>query len=248
LHFNYKKGSEGHFTTFHDMVSDVNLIAVDTIRVDEQSRLTLTRNIRRFLPFEPGDKIAVYRDKRDPNNLTLKVQRREEIVERLTIARKVMIGDGTKNIEAAYNYGSGRARENHIKNGPANILLVDDEQDVIMFVKAAISFYSNPTEFLLEGFTDAQEALKHFLNANNVKGNSRRCHVVITDIRMHGLNGIQLYQILKALDPTIRILFLSGLDAAQEIISMLPDVRSKDIIKKPVGAEELIKILRDTLE
>ena len=41
-------------------------------------------------------------------------------------------------------------------------------QDVIMFVKAAISFYSNPTEFLLEGFTDAQEALKHFLNANNV--------------------------------------------------------------------------------
>jgi CheY-like chemotaxis protein len=246
LHFNAKKGSEGHFTTFHTVVSDANLIAVDTIRVDEQSRLTLTRNIRRFLPLEPGDKIAVYRDKVDPNSLTLKVQRREEIVERFVISKKVSIGGGTSNIEAIYSEGL-RPHESHIKNGPANILLVDDEQDVIMSVKAAISFYSNPTEFSLVAFTDAQEALKHFLNVNsNNEGNSRRYNLVITDIRMHGLNGIQLYQILKALDPTIKILFLSGLDAAQEILSTLPYVNSKDIIKKPVGAEELIKILRST--
>ena len=141
------------------MVIDANLIAVDTMRVDEQSRLTLTRSIRRFLPLEPGDKIAVYRDKVDPNSLTLKVQRREEIVERLTIARKVTINSGTPNSEVIYNAGFQRPQESH-KNGPIRILLVDDEQDAIISFKAAISFYSKPTEFNLEAFTDSQELIK----------------------------------------------------------------------------------------
>jgi hypothetical protein len=41
---------------------------------------------------------------------------------------------------------------------------------------------------------------------------------------MPGLNGIQLYQILKALDPKLKVLFISALDSAQEIISVLPSI------------------------
>jgi len=56
-------------------------------------------------------------------------------------------------------------------------------------------------------------------------------NLVITDIRMPGLNGIQLYQILKALSADVKILFISALDAAQEIVSALPAVRPSILYK-----------------
>jgi CheY-like chemotaxis protein len=77
-------------------------------------------------------------------------------------------------------------------------------------------------------------ALKRFLqvlNATNKDSNSSYYKLVITDLRMQGLNGVQFYQILKALDKNIKILFISGLDTAEEIISVLPNVTLNDIIR-----------------
>ena len=71
--------------------------------------------------------------------------------------------------------------------------------------------------------------------------------MVITDIRMQGLNGVQFYQILKALDKKVRILFISGLDSAEEIISVLPNVTSNDIIRKPIEADRLNQIIQNAI-
>ena len=46
--------------------------------------------------------------------------------------------------------------------------------------------------------------------------------LVITDIRMPGLNGIQLYSKLKVMNPEIKVLFLSALDAVDELLSIFP--------------------------
>ena len=64
---------------------------------------------------------------------------------------------------------------------------------------------------------------------------------------MPGLNGTQLYQILKALSSNIKILFVSALDAAQEIVSMLPSVKSTDIIQKPIEANHFLKKVSETI-
>jgi DNA-binding response OmpR family regulator len=64
---------------------------------------------------------------------------------------------------------------------------------------------------------------------------------------MQGLNGVQIYQILKALDKNVKILFISGLDSAEEIISVLPNVTLNDIIKKPIEADRLNQIIRSAL-
>jgi DNA-binding response OmpR family regulator len=54
------------------------------------------------------------------------------------------------------------------------------------------------------------------------------------DIRMPGLNGLQLYYRLKTINPNVKVLFLSALDAAEEMVSILPDVKLDDVIRKPL--------------
>jgi hypothetical protein len=51
------------------------MLAIDTITVDRYSRLTLTKEVKNNLHIEAGDKIAVYRDKYDPDELLFRIQR-----------------------------------------------------------------------------------------------------------------------------------------------------------------------------
>jgi FixJ family two-component response regulator len=67
------------------------------------------------------------------------------------------------------------------------------------------------------------------------------------DIRMPGLNGLQLYYRLKAMNMSIKVLFLSALDAAAEIVSILPDVRQGDIIRKPIDQEHFVNAVKTAL-
>jgi DNA-binding response OmpR family regulator len=65
---------------------------------------------------------------------------------------------------------------------------------------------------------------------------------------MSGLNGIKLYYGLKAINPKIKILFVSALDAAEEMISILPGIGFDDIIRKPVDIEQLLFKVKTALE
>jgi DNA-binding NarL/FixJ family response regulator len=61
--------------------------------------------------------------------------------------------------------------------------------------------------------------------------NSSHYDLAIIDIRMPELNGIQLYQMLKIINKNIKVLFISALDAADEILSMFPEIGSGSIIR-----------------
>jgi two-component system, OmpR family, response regulator ChvI len=83
----------------------------------------------------------------------------------------------------------------------------------------------------------------HFVNVNPSHYN-----LAILDIRMPGLNGLQLYYKLKAVNRNIKILFVSALDAVPELGSILPDVKTaNDIIKKPVALDDLIRAVKTVL-
>ena len=65
---------------------------------------------------------------------------------------------------------------------------------------------------------------------------------------MPGLNGLQLYYRLKAINRNIKILFISALDAVSELTSILPDVKTiNDIMKKPVALHDFISTIRTAL-
>ena len=63
---------------------------------------------------------------------------------------------------------------------------------------------------------------------------------------MPHINGIQLYQILKITNKN-KVLFISALDAAEEVMSMFPEVKPSNIIRKPVSSQYLIEKVQETI-
>jgi CheY-like chemotaxis protein len=122
---------------------------------------------------------------------------------------------------------------------PGTIMVVDDEPDILLTYKT----YLASAGYNVDAFTDPREAIMHFehtdLNTYNL---------VLMDIRMPNLNGIQLYYRLKAKNPNIKILFVSALDAAQEMISILPGMESDNVIRKPVDIEQFLFKVKAALE
>ena len=122
---------------------------------------------------------------------------------------------------------------------PTNILLIDDEKDILYTFKEGLASEG----YNVEAFADSTEAFTHFVNVNHSHYN-----LAILDIRMPGLNGLQLYYRLKAINRNIKILFVTALDAVPELTSILPDVKStNDIIKKPVALGDFISAVKTVL-
>jgi CheY-like chemotaxis protein len=114
-----------------------------------------------------------------------------------------------------------------------NIMIVDDELDILYTYKHILSAEG----YNVEAFTDPQEALMRFVQLPDP---SSYYQLVLLDIRMPRLNGLQLFYKIKKLSPKIKIMFSSALDVAEEVVSILPGMEYDDIIKKPVKREYFI--------
>jgi two-component system, OmpR family, response regulator ChvI len=121
----------------------------------------------------------------------------------------------------------------------ANIMIIDDEPDILFTYKTFLVSEG----YAVEAFTDSKEALKHFAEMNS----STYYNLVVMDIRMPGLNGLQLYYRLTAMNNAIKVLFVSALDAIEELVSILPSVNYDNILRKPVEKEYFINKIRSLL-
>ena len=116
------------------------------------------------------------------------------------------------------------------------VMVIDDEADVLMTFSTMLS---STGTIEVESFTDSLEALRQFLARD-----PGYFDLVIADIRMPKLNGIQLSRILRALHPDIHILLVTAHDIVEEISSMLPEIPSENIVSKPLSQEKfLAKVL-----
>jgi len=112
-----------------------------------------------------------------------------------------------------------------------NIMLVDDQPDMLFTYRSFLEGQG----FKVHSFTDPTVALRQF-----AKEDSSKYDLVVMDIRMPQLNGLQLYQRLRAINSAVRILFVTALDAAEELISLLPDVAANQVIMKPVSRDRFL--------
>jgi CheY-like chemotaxis protein/class 3 adenylate cyclase len=115
------------------------------------------------------------------------------------------------------------------------IMLIDDDPDISLVFEDQLK----SAGIVVDTFTNSEDALKHF-----IKSHYRYYDLVVTDIRMPGLNGFELYHQLKAFEPNIRILFITALDISQEIISLLPELNLSQFLTKPVDPITLISSVK----
>lgn len=230
------------------------MLAIDTITVDRYSRLTLTKEVKNNLHIEAGDKIAVYRDKYVPDELLFRIQRGSNFVDNWKLQRYVSGIDNNEKSSSSNSIISSNSDWNRTngsenstaqytldtKNRTRNIMLVDDEPDVLCSFQ--ISLFEEGYNVI--PFSKSKEAVKHLIDLNNP---TSYYDLAIIDIRMPELNGIQLYHMLKIINKNLKVLFISALDAADEILSMFPEINSRNIIRKPVSQSHFVNKVKDIL-
>ena len=117
------------------------------------------------------------------------------------------------------------------------ILLVDNEADVIITFKAILQ----DAGFIVNTYEDPLIALSNFI--------PRFYDLVILDIGMPKMNGIELSRQLLELDSNVKICFITAGEANIEVLREL--YPSRDIgcfIKKPVTIDQLVKRVKAELE
>lgn len=119
------------------------------------------------------------------------------------------------------------------------IMLVDDEPDIL----AIFETYLTSEGYKVEAFSDSYQALQSF-----ARSEPRHYDLLVLDIRMPTINGLQLYQRLKAVDPYINVIFLSALEATDELVSILDGVKTADVIRKPIDRKHFLQKIKATIE
>ncbi|MGI9012527.1 MAG: response regulator [Nitrososphaeraceae archaeon] len=123
----------------------------------------------------------------------------------------------------------------NLNNNNKRIILVDDEEDILFTYKIFLEEH----DYNVTSFTDPSFAMNYIRNIPNFKN-----LLVILDIRMKNLNGFQLHQQIKDIDPTIKVLFITALDILDEFSTIIPGISEEYIMKKPVDR----KIFTNTIQ
>jgi CheY-like chemotaxis protein len=150
-----------------------------------------------------------------------------------------LVGGGKHNSPKSYHHGSSSSSSGgHSPKTRTNnkIMIVDDDEDVLFTFKT----FLQSEGWNVDAFANPQEALSQF-ERDAAYG------LVITDIKMPNLNGLELYNKMKSKNSDTRVLFVSALDGAEMILSVFPDLTEKNLIKKPVEKEEMIKTIKSML-
>ena len=118
------------------------------------------------------------------------------------------------------------------KNGNNNsILVVDDEYDIVNLIKLSLEVNRQR----VCAFTDANTALDHF-NSDSTDYHS----MVISDIRMPGINGYEFVKQVKKINPQIKIILMSAFEIKdKEFHNMLPDIKVDAFLQKPFSIQRL---------
>jgi len=127
----------------------------------------------------------------------------------------------------------------NLNNNDKRIILIDDEEDVLFTYKIFLEDHN----YNVTAFTDPSLAMNYIRNIFNFKD-----LLVILDIRMKNLNGFQLHQQIKSIDPTIKILFVTALDILDEFSTIIPGISKECIMKKPVDRKIFTSTIKKILK
>ena len=167
---------------------------------------------------------------------TYKLKRKNTLIQQSTnfndkcsvSVKQLNLSSLTQDQDNCYSNRKENDLSSHNKknNNKQKIILVDDEQDILFTYSLILENY----DYSITSFTDPSIALNYIKDLSDFNN-----LLVVLDIRMKNLNGFQLHQQIKAIDPTIKILFITALDILDELISIVPGISQDQIMRKPVN-------------
>jgi DNA-binding response OmpR family regulator len=119
-----------------------------------------------------------------------------------------------------------------------SILLVDDEPDITNFVRKVLEING----FVVDSYTDPTLALSNFKPG--------LYDLLLLDIRMPEISGLDLCQKMKEIDSNVKICFLTASELFYEEYRRLDAYPSLDkayFIQKPCRSEDMINQLKEIL-
>jgi DNA-binding NtrC family response regulator len=119
------------------------------------------------------------------------------------------------------------------------VQIVDDEFDILNVIK----LYLQKVGLNVFGFTDPNLALEHF------RINCKDYILVVSDIRMPGMNGFEFVRKLREISPAIKVLLMSAFEANSTELSIgLGGAKIEGFIQKPISLRKLSSIVQKQLE
>jgi DNA-binding response OmpR family regulator len=97
-------------------------------------------------------------------------------------------------------------------------------------------------DYHVTSFTDPYIALNYIRDLSDFND-----LLVVLDIRMKNVNGLQLHQQIKAIDSTIKIIFITALDILDELLSIVPGIPKDQIMRKPIDNKEFTNTINKLL-
>jgi DNA-binding NtrC family response regulator len=112
----------------------------------------------------------------------------------------------------------------------AKLLIVDDDSDIVQVLKMGLL----QNGFSVEAFTNPQEALQSF------KSDAESYCLVLSDIRMPGISGIQLSKKIKEVNPNVKVVLMTAFEIRDnEFSKVFPSTQVDGFVQKPIGIKEL---------
>jgi len=113
---------------------------------------------------------------------------------------------------------------------PLRVLIVDDEDELVNALEERL----NLRGFQAKGVTTGAEALAYLTETP--------CDVVLVDVKMPGLGGLQLVKKIKEERPKLGVILLSGHGSAKDAEEGMK-LGAFDYLMKPVKIDDLVRVL-----
>lgn len=120
----------------------------------------------------------------------------------------------------------------------AKLLIVDDDSDVVKVLELGLP----ENKFLIKAFTNPEEALEDF------KSNSKSYRLMLSDVQMPTLTGIQLARNVKEINPEVKVVLMTSFDIKDIESSMVfPSTQVDGFVQKPFHIRDLTDKIMDTM-
>jgi len=110
------------------------------------------------------------------------------------------------------------------------ILVLDDEEIVVTRLKAALE----KEGYAVETFTDSRIAKERLEEC--------RFDIVVTDLKMANIDGMQLFQFVKQKYPSTEVILISGF-ATLDVVKNALQVGVRDVIAKPFKISQIKELI-----